>query len=582
MRSHLLTAILVAVLSVPAHAANPLQILTDTLSAASVNVAYNQPLTVTGGDCQATGTPSSSIDSGTLPGGLFVTSPSGVKSWSIQGVPNASGTFQFVLHLRWTHQATSPFDHNCTDEAVKTLTLTVQGAQLTVDRTQVSATYRVATFPPAAQTVRVTSGGGTPSPFTVQVATNSGGNWLSATPLSGSTPASLSIGFAPSGLQPGVYTGTVTLASGAATPTTISVSLTVVVDSTLVLRAAPTQMTFTSPVGGPAPSGQTLSVTVTGESVIFQADVNVPLGGKWLAVTPSGSATPAQLTVQVDPKGLSPGTYQGTITLHLAFVTTVAQTIPVTYTVQAAPVLPAITANGVVNAANLTAAIAPGTWVSIFGANLSATTRPWRDTDFVGGRLPTSIDGVTVTINGKPAPVAYVSPGQINVLAPDETATGLVFAQVRNAAGVSENALVLEQTAAPALFQFRAPSATYVAGTHADGSYLAGVALVQQGIAGTPAKPGETIVVYGTGFGATQPSISATAVPAAALPLANPQGLRIRIGGVDAAIAFAGLISPGVYQFNLVVPEVPDGDQTLVAELRGLLTRADLLVSVQH
>jgi uncharacterized protein (TIGR03437 family) len=117
---------------------------------------------------------------------------------------------------------------------------------------------------------------------------------------------------------------------------------------------------------------------------------------------------------------------------------------------------------------------------------------------------------------------------------------------------------------------------------HADGSYLAGVPLVQQGIAGTPAKPGETIVVYGTGFGVTQPSLSSTAVPTAALPLANPQELRIRIGGVDAAIAFAGLISPGVYQFNLVVPEVPDGDQTIVAELRGLLTRSDLMVSVQH
>jgi len=42
----------------------------------------------------------------------------------------------------------------------------------------------------------------------------------------------------------------------------------------------------------------------------------------------------------------------------------------------------------------------------------------------------------------------------------------------------------------------------------------------------------------------------------------------VRIGGVDAAIAFAGLISPGLYQFNVVVPEVPDGDRTIVAELR--------------
>jgi uncharacterized protein (TIGR03437 family) len=156
-----------------------------------------------------------------------------------------------------------------------------------------------------------------------------------------------------------------------------------------------------------------------------------------------------------------------------------------------------------------------------------------------------------------------------------------VSVQVKAPAGTSADALVLEQTAAPALFQFRAPSAAYVAGTHADGAYLAGAALVQQGISGTPAKPGETVVVYGTGFGATLPSISATALVPAALPLANLQELRVRIGGVDAAIAFAGLISPGLYQFNVVVPEVPDGDRTIVVELRGLLTRPDLMLAVQ-
>jgi uncharacterized protein (TIGR03437 family) len=98
----------------------------------------------------------------------------------------------------------------------------------------------------------------------------------------------------------------------------------------------------------------------------------------------------------------------------------------------------------------------------------------------------------------------------------------------------------------------------------------------------TPAKPGETIVVYGTGFGATQPSISATAPVPSPLALANLQDLRVRIGGVDAAVAFAGLISPGLYQFNVVVPLLNDGDQTIVAELRGLLTRSDLLLAVQH
>jgi uncharacterized protein (TIGR03437 family) len=260
----------------------------------------------------------------------------------------------------------------------------------------------------------------------------------------------------------------------------------------------------------------------------------------------------------------------------------VAQTIPVTFTVTAANPLPSINSNAVLNAGSLIAAIAPGAWVSIFGANLAGTTRSWQTADFVGGKLPTSLDNVSVTIDGKAAAVSYVSPTQINVLAPDDTTTGLVFAQVKTPGGTSGTTLVLLQTAAPAFFQFRAASTNYVAGTHADNSLLAGTALVQQGVVGTPAKPGETIVLYGTGFGATQPSISATAPVTAALPLANPQDLRVRIGGVDAPVAFAGLIAPGLYQFNVVVPNVPDGDQTVVAELRGLASQSGLLLAVQR
>jgi uncharacterized protein (TIGR03437 family) len=577
-------ALLAAGITQPAEAAGPLQIVTNSLPDGAAGVFYSQQLAVTGGSCPATGTASSTIDSGALPAGLSVISPAGVESWMIQGVPAASGSFQFALHIRWTHHGVSPFDRDCTDEAVQTLTILIQAPQtpLTVDRTQVNTTYHIAHFPPPAEIVQVRSGGSGTGTFTVQAATNNGGSWLSVTPLTASTPASLSISFSISGLQPGVYTGTVTLTSGSSNPVVIGVSLTVVVDSGVVLKADPPSLAFSFVTGGASVPAQSFNVTVAGDAVIFLADVSAPPNGKWLSVSPAGAATPATLTVLVDPKGLSPSTYNGTITLHLSGLSTAAQTIPVTFTVQAPPVLPAITPNGVVNAANLTAAISPGTWVSIFGTNLSATTRSWRDTDFVAGKLPTALDNVSVTIDGKAAAVAYVSPTQINVLAPDDPATGLVSVQVKAPGGTTNTALVLEQTAAPALFQFKTPAVAYVAGTHADGSYLAGAALVQQGVSGTPAKPGETIVIYGTGFGATQPPISATALVPAPLPLANLQELRVRVGGVDAEVRFAGLITPGLYQFNLVVPEVPDGDRTIVAELRGLLTRADLMVAVQH
>jgi uncharacterized protein (TIGR03437 family) len=366
------------------------------------------------------------------------------------------------------------------------------------------------------------------------------------------------------------------------TSVAIAVTLVVVTDSNIALQPSPSTLSFSMAAGAADPPSQSLAVSVAGDSVIFQATVSAPPNGKWLTVSPTGAATPARLTVAVISKDLVPGTYAGVITLAVAGATNSSRTIPVTFTIQAPVSRPAITANGVVNAAGGGTAIAPGTWVSIFGTALSPTTRAWRTADFVNGALPTSLDGVSVTINGKPAAVAFISPTQINVLSPDDTATGLVPVQVKNSLATSDSVLALQQTAAPALFEFSSTTTIYAAGVHADGSYLAGPALAPKGIFGTPAKPGETIVLFGTGFGATQPPISATAPVASALPLARPEDLRVRIGGLDAAIAFAGLISPGVYQFNVVVPQVDDGDKSAVAELRGLLTRPDVLLTVQH
>ena len=210
------------------------------------------------------------------------------------------------------------------------------------------------------------------------------------------------------------------------------------------------------------------------------------------------------------------GVYNGTLKLAVDGIPNASVNVPVTYTIQAPVQKPTISAGGVLDAAGGGKAIAPGSWVSIFGTLLSGTTRAWRDADFQAGRLPTALDGVSVTINGKSAPIAFISPGQINVLAPDDSATGLVPVQVKNAQGASDSVLVLQQTAAPALFQFPAP--TYAAATHVDGSYVAGPRLVAQGIPGTAAKVGETIVLFGTGFGVTQPAISATALVPAPLP----------------------------------------------------------------
>src|ERR1700730_9480863 len=142
------------------HAQTQLQIVTDSLPPASVGTPYNQPLTTTGGLCSTVGSASSTIDDGALPPGISVASGASVKEWSLLGTPSAAGTFRFAVHVRWTHTRATPFEQACVDDAVKTLTLSVDAIQtLAADRTQVTTTYHTGPFPPANDTVKVSSAG---------------------------------------------------------------------------------------------------------------------------------------------------------------------------------------------------------------------------------------------------------------------------------------------------------------------------------------------------------------------------------------------------------------------------------------
>jgi uncharacterized protein (TIGR03437 family) len=117
---------------------------------------------------------------------------------------------------------------------------------------------------------------------------------------------------------------------------------------------------------------------------------------------------------------------------------------------------PAPVIAAVLNNASGAAAIESGSWVSIYGSGLSAVTDSWQTSEFNGNNLPTTLDGVSVQIDGKPAAIYYVSPGQLNVQAPTDTATGTVQVQVANSAGTATGTATLE-TYSPAFFTFQKP-----------------------------------------------------------------------------------------------------------------------------
>ena len=237
-----------------------------------------------------------------------------------------------------------------------------------------------------------------------------------------------------------------------------------------------------------------------------------------------------------------------------------------------APSVPQFTAASVVNGASLTGSIASGAWVSIFGQNLASTTRIWNTNDFGGGKLPTALSGVSVTINGKPAYIYYISPTQLNVLAPVDSTTGPVTVQVTTSAGQSASVTVQKAAASPAFFQFDPQGRKYIAAEFGDYSLVGPAGLFGTAATTRPAKPGEIVVLYATGLGATSPAYPDGEILPTVYPLAVTP--TVTIGGVPGMVHFAGLVAPGLYQVNVEVPALPDGDSSVVMDLGGGVTSA--------
>ena len=131
--------------------------------------------------------------------------------------------------------------------------------------------------------------------------------------------------------------------------------------------------------------------------------------------------------------------------------------------------------------------------MEIKGQNLAPTgdSRIWQGSDFAGNTLPNQLDKVSVTVNGKSAYIYYISPAQIDILTPPDAMSGPVQVVSTNN-GASASFTAQAQALSPSFFVFN--GGPYVAATHADGTLLGPVSLYPG--ATTPAKPGETIVLY--------------------------------------------------------------------------------------
>jgi uncharacterized protein (TIGR03437 family) len=203
-------------------------------------------------------------------------------------------------------------------------------------------------------------------------------------------------------------------------------------------------------------------------------------------------------------------------------------------------------------------AVAPGTWMEIYGTNLAnVASQTWASADFTGDAAPTALGGTTVTIGGQSTFIDYVSPLQVNALSPSNTATGPQPVVVTTPGGTSAPYMPTVNATeagmdAPA--SFKIGGVQYVVATFADGSYVLPVGAIA-GVTSRPAQPGDEIVLYGIGFGPVTPAIPAGMLVEQSNTLALP--FDVSIGGVPVTnVPYSGLAPSytGLYQFNVVVP----------------------------
>jgi uncharacterized protein (TIGR03437 family) len=239
---------------------------------------------------------------------------------------------------------------------------------------------------------------------------------------------------------------------------------------------------------------------------------------------------------------------------------------------------PVISSNAVTNGASFQPGIAAGSWVTIKGTDLASNTTgmDWSSSIGADGRLPTTLNNVSVTINGKPAYVHFVRNDQINVLAPADGSLGPVPVVVTNNGVASDPATVQLQAFSPAFFQF---NGTWAVATTPGFQVIGDPSRVPGTV---PTRPGDVIILWGTGFGPTEPAaVEGQVVTGSRLVTTAPS---VTIGGSAAAFS-AGALSPGaagLYQIVVTVPNVNDGDQNVVASVGDVSSPGNVTIYVRR
>ena len=437
---------------------------------------------------------------------------------------------------------------------------------------------------PASQAVSVYTSSDLPLPYQVAVTTESGGDWLSASPVGGmlstGTPAQLTVSVNAANLMPGIYRGGVNISISNLEVRTVNV--------TLIVPALSSESHIVSGhAAGPASCTPTnLVVTETGLAGNFSTpaawpsfievqlsdDCGNPIANGDVVADFSNGDSPLPLLLTDSKMAVYSATWtpvyptsQLTITMQAAAPGLNSGMTQVVGGVSDTP-YPILKQNSTVH--NLYpragAPLAPGTIVSIFGSALAHA--PTTGT----GPLPTVLGGTSVVIGGELAPLYYVSDNQINAQLPADLLPDQEYQVVVSAnGGFSTPDSIRIDPATPGVARL------------ANGQVIAQHQDFSQVTPDSPAKPGEYLVIYLAGMGLTSTPVSAGALSPTS-PLASvsiPPSLTLN--GEPVKVLFAGL-SPGfvgLYQINFQVPtDAKSGSLELQISQAGVAANTSVLV----
>jgi uncharacterized protein (TIGR03437 family) len=488
----------------------------------------------------------------------------------VDGSKLTAGTYQGKVIVLSPFAAGSPY--------VIPVTLTVTTGTILASPTTLSFTQVQGGAAPLAQNVAVS---GSPGPLNFTATTSA--TWLTATPLTGTTPATLQVGLtAAAGTLPaGPYTGTVTIVSVGAggSPINIPVTLTVVAPQTLTV--SPASLSFSYIVGLTAPQAQTFQISASGGAAPFS--VTTPTSATWLQVSPTSGNTPATVSVAVNTQGLAAGNYTAAIAINSPYSTTAAS-VTVTFAVTQIAVKPTAITNAASYAAGV---VSPGENIVIWGTSIGPSSLTYGTLTAGGGALSTSAGNTRVLFDGVPAPVVYALATQTSVMVPYEVAGRLTTSVVVEYQGVQSAPLIYSvQAAVPGIYTQNLQGTGPGAILNQDGVTVNGP--------GAAAAKGTVVSVYMTGEGQTSPAGVTGAIAPVNVPVPwkqTPLKATATIGGLPVVPTYygsaPGLVS-GVMQVNVPIPaNAQSGPLPIVITLTDPTTglsyssQAQVTVSVQ-